>query len=104
MKSLLSKRPSALALDVIGLGTKVVIPASSRALSSVPLKYPRSAKARSLLLSIASRAACAILLSWARSLPTFVTSWATIRWCGIDRRLHVVAHQARALGLRVHRA
>ena len=33
MKSALSKRPSAFALDVIGLGTKVVTPASSQALS-----------------------------------------------------------------------
>lgn len=45
MKSLLSKRPSALAFEVIGLGTQVVMPASSQALSSVPLKYPRSARA-----------------------------------------------------------
>jgi len=38
MKSALLNRPSALAFDVIGLGTKALMPASSQALISGPLK------------------------------------------------------------------
>jgi hypothetical protein len=38
MKSALLKRPSALALEVIGLGTSGVMPASVQALISGPLK------------------------------------------------------------------
>ena len=45
MKSAPPKRPCAFELEVIGLGTKAVIPASSQALSSRLLKLPRLANA-----------------------------------------------------------
>lgn len=74
-----SNRPSALAPEVCVFGNSGTTPASLHTLISGAPKYPRPASALIFFLPIASRAALAIGLNCARSLPTFLTSWITMR-------------------------
>src|SRR5258708_38880988 len=81
------------------------MPASSPARISSPLKEPRSAKASRFSASNAAFAWLAMFATCDLSVPTLVTSCATIRWVRrIDGRLHMIADHPRAAPAGRHRA